>query len=198
MTDQIIKVFKNAIEKKGYKWFDSNRPFNLNIVGMRSPSGRVNFFDDYMYVLYRDWNLNWVIKQWPITTMPGSTLLRRPQNNKGTAILVPGQYKGIYKLDLHAGKYLALCQRLGDVSVYRDNDKDDMFDLDSETIDSGKFGINIHRAGVNSTEVNGWSAGCQVFKRYNDYKDFLYLCKTSSKLFGNRFTYTLIDKEDIK
>lgn len=103
----------------------------------------------------------------------------------------------MYKLDLHAGKYLALCQRLGPVQVYRDNDKDDKYDLDPSTIDEGMFGINIHKAGLNSTEVNGWSAGCQVFKRYNDYKDFLYVCKTASKIFGNKFTYTLINKSDI-
>lgn len=108
-----------------------------------------------MLAIYRDWNLNWVIRQWPITTKPGTTVLRRPVNSKGTAILVPGQYEGVYKLDLHAGKYLALCQRLGSVKVYRDNDKDDQYDLNPSTIEEGMFGINIHRAGADSVQVNG-------------------------------------------
>lgn len=193
----MIQPIKDSIERKDYKWFDGNRPFNLNLIGVRNHEGRLNFFDDYMYAIYRDWNLQWVIRQWPITTKPGSTVLRRPLNSKGTAILVPGQYSGVYKLDLHAGKYLALCQRLGDVQVYRDNDRDGYYDYDENTIESGMFGINIHKAGINSVEVNGWSAGCQVFKRYNDYKDFMYICKTSSRIFGNKFTYTLVDKSDI-
>lgn len=83
------------------------------------------------------------------------------------------------------------------MQVYRDNDRDGYYDYDENTIESGMFGINIHKAGINSVEVNGWSAGCQVFKRYNDYKDFMYICKTSSRIFGNKFTYTLVDKSDI-
>ena len=48
-------------------------------------------------------------------------------------------------MDLHRGKYLALCQRKP-VSVYRDNDKDKRYDLKDKTIDTGLFGINIHKS----------------------------------------------------
>jgi hypothetical protein len=36
-------------------------------------------------------------------------------NSKGCAILKEGQYKGVYEIDLHNGKYEAICQRLGPV-----------------------------------------------------------------------------------
>ena len=44
----------------------------------------------------------------------------------GTAILVPDQYRGVYKIDTHGGKrrYTALCQRLGPVKIWRDNNRD--------------------------------------------------------------------------
>jgi hypothetical protein len=69
--------------------------------------------------------------------------------------LVEGQYKDTHKIDFHQKEYKALCQRLGPVKVYRDNNKNNKLDLNSKTIVSGNFGINIHKAGVNSTEVDG-------------------------------------------
>lgn len=58
MTDRMIQPIKDSIEMKGYEWFDGNRPFNLNLIGVRDADGRINFFDDYMLAIYRDWNLN--------------------------------------------------------------------------------------------------------------------------------------------
>jgi len=120
-------------------------------------------------------------------------------NRKGTALLVPNQYKGVYKLDLHQGKYEALCQRLGDVSVYRDNDRDMILDFDPKTIDTGRFGINIHRSNphTESHQVGKWSAGCQVFKEAKSYNDFISICKKASEIWGNKFSYTLLTHKDL-
>jgi hypothetical protein len=54
--------------------------------------------------------------------------------------------------------------------------------------------INIHRAGTASTEVNDWSAGCQVFANESDFLDFLKLVEKDKQLNGDAFTYTLIDE----
>ena len=56
------------------------------------------------------------------------------------------------------------------------------------------FCINIHRAKYNAvTElVNGWSTGCQVLKDSNDFNQFMQILEQSEKLYGNKFTYTLI------
>jgi len=197
MTDKLIQPIKSAIENKKYSWFDSNLPYNINIIGVRGEYRSSNTFNDYLYVIYRDDNLNWVIKQYPITTDPGISQLVRPLNKNGTAILVPGQYRSTYKVDLHSSKYPALCQRLGPVSVYRDNNRDENRELDSSTIQTGYFGINIHKAGWNSEYVNNWSAGCQVFKRFKDFDEFMDIVNKSRSIFGNKFTYTLITKEDL-
>ena len=50
--------------------------------------------------------------------------------------------------------------------VYRDKNKDNVYDLNDDNVHEGIFGINIHRAtakkGGKSWRVDKWSAGCQV------------------------------------
>jgi hypothetical protein len=109
-----------------------------------------NKFTDTLYCV-----VDSQVKSWTVTTIPGTKSLVTPVNRAGTAILVPGQYKDVYAIDLHKNKYKALCQRLGPVRVYRDNNKDAKIDLNDKSIQSGFFGINIHKAGTNSTLVDG-------------------------------------------
>ena len=118
----------------------------------------------------------------------------KPVTSKGVAILVEGQYKDVYKIDLHKNRYEALCQRGGTVKVYRDNDKDAEHDMDKATIEEGWFGINIHRARdeAYTEQVNGWSHGCQVFADDDDFEEFMDLCHKHKELYGNSFTYTLL------
>ena len=58
--------------------------------------------------------------------------------------------------------------------------------------------INIHKAGADSTYVENWSEGCQVFKKSADFDAFMGICKKAATLGGNSFTYTLIESKDIK
>jgi hypothetical protein len=116
------------------------------------------------------------------------------KNAKGVARLVPGQYRSSHNIGLHQGKYEALKQ-INPVKVYRDNDKNMTYD--ESKIDTGIFGINIHKAGVDSTFVENWSEGCQVFKRIADFDEFMNICRAASKVHGNKFTYTLIESKDI-
>ena len=60
------------------------------------------------------------------------------------------------------------------------------------------YGINIHKAGKDSSDVNTWSAGCQVFKKTADFDEFIGLVKKQEAKYGNKFTYTLIDTIAIK
>ena len=191
---------EEAVLSKGYKYFTSG-DYNVNINGIRNSDTceRVtNHYDDWMTVSYMV-DGEWKYHIWPITTDPGLYWMDHPMNKDGCAILVPGQYRGVYKLDYHRGKYLALCQRLGSVSVYRDGDKDDMYDFNAATISDGKFGINIHRSSAynTTTEIDRYSAGCQVFSNPDDFDEFIDIMKKSSKAWGNKFTYTLIESNDI-
>lgn len=180
---------KRLVDGYGYEFY--LEPFKLNIVGIRKKIN-TNVFDDELLVSYTNNRLDKFLVSYPITTDPGKISLLNPKNRKGTAILVEGQYKDTYAIDYHRGNYQALCQRLGPVSVYRDTDRDAEMDMDSTKTESGFFGINIHKAGIISKLVDGWSAGCQVFQREDDFNVFMKLCKTHSRRYGNKFTYTLL------
>jgi len=194
----IKDMYRAAMLKKDYVFFDGNKPYNLNIIGVRRVEGATpNKFDDTIVVIYRNKQKDWEVFTAPITTDPGYYWLGDPMNVNGTAILVPDQYPRTYKIDLHAGKYEALCQRGGEVDVYRDNNRDRRHDMDESTIDTGYFGINIHRAGRASTQVDKWSAGCQVISRSDEFATFMDLAHLGAERFGEFFTYTLLLETDL-
>lgn len=191
--------FKTLFEKKGYAFF-TNGNYNVNIIGVRSNQGGkvTNAYDDLLIV---DYNTETGHKRqiYTITTEPGLSLMKHPSNSKGTAILVPGQYRGVYAVDLHNGKYKAVCQRLGAVKVYRDGNKDNVYDYNPGSIDTGWFGINIHRSNETWTRntIDNYSAGCQVFNDPKEFASFMRIIEKSKAIYGNKFTYTLINEEDL-
>jgi hypothetical protein len=69
---------------------------------------------------------------------------------------------------------------------------------DETKIAEGVFGINIHKAGADSTYVENWSEGCQVFKKAADFESFMAIVRKARDIHGNGFTYTLIESSDIK
>ena len=190
-----------TMASKGYKYFTGG-DYDVNIVGVRNSEtkGRVtNAFDDCMTVSYKvdgEWNFHC----FQCTTDPGSHWVENIMREEGVAILKPGQYRGSHKLGLHQGKYLALRQQKP-VKVYRDNNLDNKHDLLEESVQEGIFGINIHRAtgrsGGKSTRVDKWSAGCQVIAHNDDWHIFLDICQSAREVWGNSFTYTLLESKDI-
>jgi|TARA_E500000331_G_C17228714_1_gene701605 hypothetical protein len=195
---ELIKdMYRNTMLAKGYSFFDRNKPYNLNIIGVRRVENAIpNKFDDTLVVIYRERSEQWSVFTADVTTDPGQYWLMHPTNVKGTAILVPNQYRGAYKKGLHQGKYEALCQRGGNVQVYRDADGDRRHDMEEDKIDTGFFGINIHKAGRASVQVDKWSAGCQVFARSDDFATFMDLVDEGAQRHGDSFTYTLLLETD--
>lgn len=192
---------KNTVESKGYKWFE-NGDYNLNIVGIRNSDtcGVVtNRFDDKITLSY---SVEGELKyhEFDATTDPGSHWEQNIMRKEGVAILVPNQYRGSHKIGLHQGKYEALKQQKP-VKVYRDNDKDNIYDFIEENIQEGIYGINIHRAtkweGKKSTQIDKWSAGCQVIAANDDFRLFMEIVNKAKDIWGNSFTYTLIESKDI-
>ena len=188
-----------AVKAKGYAWFDdaSNKGFDVNIVGIRnSATGQVvtNAFDDTLTISYKE-NGQWKFHSWSATTDPGKKGVLEYHNAAGVARLVEGQYRGSHTIRLHQGKYEALGQAKN-VKVYRDANKN--LTYDETKIQEGIFGINIHKAGADSTYVENWSEGCQVFKKSANFEEFMTICRKSRDIHGNSFTYTLIESSDIK
>lgn len=178
MKKYTIEELKIEFKRLGYKWL----PFQ--IVGIRSQVNLPNKFDDLIGLIEND-TITWFTG----TTNPGTYWLRNLLNPKGAALLKSNQYLDTWKLDLHQGKYLALCQRKP-VVVYRDSDKDN-FAEETAITETGLFGINIHRANPSFiSQLNDkWSAGCQVL---NNPKDFEYLIKRCQASGLKDFTYTLL------
>jgi hypothetical protein len=193
-----------TLKAKGYVYFEdvANKSYDVNIVGVRNSStGKkvTNVFDDVITISYKDENGTWQYFEWMNTTDPGKKSMlewNKMGIKNGCARLVPNQYRSIWSIDLHQGKYKALCQRNGNVKVYRDSDFD--LEYDENKITEGSYGINIHKAGQDSTWVENYSAGCQVFKRVKDFDEFMKICKKAAKIHGDKFTYTLIESNDIK
>ena len=187
---------ENAVKSKGYVWFEGDKDFDVNIVGVRnSTTGDkvTNVFDDLLTLSYKENGL-WKYFEWSCTTDPGKKGVMEFHNPNGVARLVPGQYRGSHTIGLHQGKYEALKQQKP-VKVYRDKDKDMQYD--ENLIQEGIFGINIHKAGVDSTYVENWSEGCQVFKKSSDFDEFMKIMNKSATIHGKSFTYTLIESKDI-
>ena len=147
-----------AVKAKGYKYFE-NGDFNVNIIGVRNSSTGTkvtNVFDDHLTLSYKEGG-EWKFHCWPATTDPGKKGVKEYHNAAGVARLVEGQYRGSHTLGLHQGKYEALKQQKP-VKVYRDANRDMTYD--ETKIAEGVFGINIHKAGADSTYVENWSEGC--------------------------------------
>jgi len=189
---------EKALASKNYKWFDGG-DYDVNIVGVRnSDTGKfvTNAFDDVITCSFQIGD-EWIYKEWPMTADSGKAAVLKYTNSSGVARLVEGQYRGSHMIGLHRGKYTALRQKKP-MKVYRDKNKDLIYDED--VIQQGIFGINIHRsnAKTESTLVDNWSHGCQVFKKADDFEDFMAICEAAAKIWGNSFTYTLINSNDIK
>jgi hypothetical protein len=191
----MIDKIKAAMKVKNYKFFESG-DYNLNIIGIRNSdtgSKVTNVFDDLLTVSYKIGEV-WHFKKWAATTDPGTKGVKEFHNAQGVARLVPGQYRGSHAIGLHQGKYEALKQAKP-VKVYRDANKDMTYD--TKLITEGIYGINIHKAGADSTYVENWSEGCQVFKKSADFDEFMALVKKAATLHGNSFTYTLLESKDL-
>lgn len=188
-------VIKRAQELGLQVW---DEPYRMWLFGIRNTNRDANSFDDELGCAWVNDDGMWTVEYWPGTTDPGSYYLLQPMGSAGCAIMVAGQYLDTYKIDLHAGKYKALCQRAGKVKVYRDNNKDDKHDLDPSTIVEGYFGINLHaatrREGGESTQVDRWSAGCQVHATQKGFARMMELAELQVEKTGRQtFSYTLLD-----
>jgi hypothetical protein len=164
------------------------------MIAVRNLKGETNHFDDYLFMVFMDDKLTLQIRGWSVTTDPGYYWLLHPMRVEGTSIIFPGQYLQSHKLGQHKGK--PALQQIGTIKVFRDSNEDMILDAKRDSIQSGIFGINIHRAGRKSTSVDKWSAGCIVFAEEDDFEDFLRLCKKQQDSgLGDKFTLTLIEAE---
>ena len=187
MRTPTVQQLITAMDLKGHKFF-RNGALNLNLIGLRNTNEfDVEAYNDLICCAYRERAGGpLVLKAWEGTTDPGQRA--RSRAHFRTAVLVPGQYRGAYMVGLHKGRD-ALIQTGNAVSVYRANPSDE-WPFSGCEIETGYFGINIHDM-LNARSVV--SEGCQGAHRPEDHHDMMELCRRSSHIWGDRFSYTLLD-----
>lgn len=185
---EVEAIFK----RKGYAFFTKG-DYNVNIIGIRHSRSVTNKFDDTLLLAYRESGA-WCAEYIPCTTDPGLGPMKNPLP-KGRAVLVPGQYRGCFKLGKHKGRETALVQ-FKPVKVYRDKNRDDYMDYVNPEF--GMFGINIHWSSQTQTsvQVDNWSEGCTVGTGPRNRETFLRIIKKAAALWGDVFTYTLVERQD--
>lgn len=189
----MLSLVKTISKQKNYVLY--TKPYQLNIWGFRNSETKSNRFDDEIHVFYKTNSINWEYHIFKATTDPGTYWLKDPMRPEGTAILEQGQYVDTYALGIHLGKYLALTQALKPVTVIRDYNRNSTLDFNNGRRHTGFFGINIHRAIVQGLTryVDNHSAGCQVLANASDFYFLIQLCERHRSMYGNKFTYTLVD-----
>lgn len=189
-------TFRNVLRyMRSQDYVIYTEPYKLNIVGVRNAQSQPNKFDDDIFVFYKNELGIWQVHKYPATTDIGTYYLLNPYSSLGSAMLKEGQYVDSYSRGIHR-TYLALVQ-VKPITVYRDYDRNATFDFSQDQM-TGLFGVNIHKAGENSIDVNNWSAGCQVFQKRDDFNEFMGMTETHANKYGNSFTYTLIDERAIQ
>jgi hypothetical protein len=188
----VFSRIKSILRKQGFEIY--SKPYQLNIVGLRSRSTKANRFDDELHVFYKTDGVFWNYHMFKCTTDPGTYWLYNPSNPQGTLILAQGQYINAYAIGKHRGLYTALVE-VGPVHYFRDYNRDNTLDFNNGIRYTGSAGVNIHRASINGTTkyIDEYSAGCQVLEDPEDFDLFMKLCARHAQLYGNLFTYTLID-----
>lgn len=195
MHDIGLSDVVNVMNAKGYT---VNNDFRPNIVGIRNATRESNSYDDICWVWWTEMGKQ-IVHNYTITTNPGYHYLKNPiAGTDGTAILVPGQYSGIWTLGMHRGKQFALVQHGAPVSVYRDANKDTVLDYDPKTIVNGWFGIDGHFGSLGDTDVvDRFSAGCQVWRYHEAHQELMQDLKTLTETYKfSKFGYTLLQQED--
>ena len=190
LADDVINIAKF----NGYKTFHGL--YDLNIIGIRTADDDSNTFNDWLTVSHQRNDGTLAFYAFQATTDPGTYWREHPQNVKGTAKVCHGQYRGLWELGKHRGKYEALTQVGGiDVTRYKKGNTD----AENHKIHHGVFGINLHHASSSGSSqlVDKWSAGCQVLADIDDFNFLMTLCKRQiSSGVGSKFSYTLMSDAD--
>jgi hypothetical protein len=199
-----LPQIKEAYRSKGYTYFNGKKPYDLNLWGIRKQFGEINLFDDMLGVSYIDEHGDEHIIVHNATVDPGKYyLLTKLGNPDGTFILAPGQYRSCWERRKHNNKYFALCQKSSykKFKGWRDNLLDGV--LERKAKEDGTFftdviGLNMHRSSETFAQLVGqFSAACQVRQVNEEHKTIMKLVDKAILNYGNGFTYTLFDEEEV-
>lgn len=192
-------VVRAAMERAGHRLFLSAdaRPYNLNLVAIRSAENEPDTFNDMLCIIWQYKGIVNMLRH-TVTTDPGLFYLGEKMGSpKGTAMVLPGQYPGLWQYGYHKG-YRALQQR-APVTVLRDFNRDGELNPVAGDEDTGMFGINCHRAGSRgrTEKIGPYSAGCIVHADADEFGVLMEIVRRAVEHWPNRFTFTLLTESQV-
>ena len=201
VIEKIIKIVKDGggevFEREGY----------INFCGVRNNATN-DTFNDVLYIYWKDTTDGQFkcVKTSGFTTKPGKRVILNENgdtNSKGAAIVKEGWHPDCWHHGKHGGKYAALRQDEGvtkPITITRDKTqfgKKGNYELRifADTTEVGYPYTNMHRSGIpQGNSVNGWSAGCQVFKYKGEFDEMLSMANFASQKGQTKFSYFLTNK----
>ena len=200
VIDKIIKIVKSGggevYEQDGY----------INFFGVRNNVTN-DTFNDSLYIYWKEGGVFKCVTTNGFTTKPGKRVILgqdKVRNDGGAAILKEGWQKDIWCIGKHQNKYTALRSGGGstkptiitrDKTQYGQKGPNYELRIFSNTTQSGYFGINFHKSGdPQGNNVNGWSAGCQVFKLKKEFDEMLNMAQYAASKGQKSFSYFLTNK----
>lgn len=206
-----IEQIRAAMLKKGYVFFEKG-DYNLNLIAVRENDIFENTFSDTFYCIFKKAGV-WQTIEMEWTTLAG-TLGHGGEKNPltgaetgtgvdGVAIIIPNQYRGVYKfVDTYIGflSYPYFMQ-VKNMDYWRDNDRNGL--ITKGKVYTGNYATLLHRMtnnNVNSKQVNSqyvaWSQGCNGAPE-PQFRKLLRPVREAIKLYGNSFTYTILEAKDL-
>lgn len=148
------------------------------LVFVRSNEDEYNKFDDKAYFVDVVNGSPQFKNVHPCTTNAGSQGLKRFETYQKLGCAVALSDTIVYNSHVYGlhgkSQYPAYVQTFkGEQFPYtRDNDKDDKAENFGKVY-TDRIGMNIHKAGIDTKDINGNSTACFVFKRENDFNKFM-------------------------
>jgi hypothetical protein len=192
---------KRLYKKKKYKFCTGT--YHLNIFGIRETCFVNDTFSDYIGIAYEDDLCEKKVDLYPATTDPALVYLRNPLNKNGTIIMLENQYRRCYRIGTHGRTgnfpYTAL-EQCAPMDYVRDNNKDNVLDIDRSKKISGIFKTNLHRcSGYKIVRfISRYSEGCQVIQDPKHFDELMVTAKRQQSLgWGDKCSYTLFNISDL-
>lgn len=202
VIDKIIKIVKDGggqvYEQEGY----------INFCGVRNNVTN-DTFNDELYIYWKDISDGKFkcVKTSGFTTKPGKKSVQSGTVANGVAIVKEGWHPDVWHHGVHGmGKktaHNALRQDPGvtkPITITRDKTQygksgNYVLNIFENTTESGYPYTNMHRSGDSqSNNVNGWSAGCQVFKFKSEFDEMLGMSNYAASKGQKTFSYFLTNK----
>jgi len=214
MKHRSIDEIKAVLDNHSHKFFE-NGDFNINIIAIREDDVYDNTFSDTCNLIYKEHGV-WKNECFKWTTLAGvfghggeKSPLKSWETGTaedGLACIAEGQYRGAFQYIKNGWRYPFqeyLSQIKGIDYLPRDNDKNGTVlragKIHKNTIwqthlhAMSQFGQDGHF--VSYPNYSPWSQGCQGTP-YTEFQKFLMPIKKSVKLWGDKFTYTLVHAKD--